>query len=62
MLRALLVASFAGSCLVAATARTGSPFCALHDHFDKWSSVYRRFRRWTHLATRHVNASHNVPF
>ena len=28
-------------------ARTGSPWRDLHDHFGKWSSVYRQFRRWT---------------
>ena len=27
--------------------RTGSPWQDLHDHFGKWSSVYRQFRRWT---------------
>lgn len=25
-------------------ARTGSPWRDLHDHFGKWSSVYRQFR------------------
>ena len=28
-------------------ARTGSAWRDLHDHFGKWSSVYRQFRRWT---------------
>jgi transposase len=28
-------------------ARTGSPWRDLHDHFGRWSSVYRQFRRWT---------------
>ena len=28
-------------------ARTGSPWRDLHDHFGKWGSVYRQFRRWT---------------
>ena len=28
-------------------ARTGSPWRDLHDHFGKWTSVYRQFRRWT---------------
>ena len=28
-------------------ARTGSPWRDLYDHFGKWSSVYRQFRRWT---------------
>jgi len=28
-------------------ARTGSPWRDLPDHFGKWSSVYRQFRRWT---------------
>ena len=28
-------------------ARTGTPWRDLHDHFGKWSSVYRQFRRWT---------------
>jgi transposase len=28
-------------------ARTGAPWRDLHDHFGKWSSVYRQFRRWT---------------
>lgn len=28
-------------------ARTGSPSRDPHDHFGKWSSVYRQFRRWT---------------
>lgn len=28
-------------------ARTGSPWRDLHDHFGKWSSVYRQFRRWS---------------
>ena len=25
----------------------GSQWCDLHDHFGKWGSVYRQFRRWT---------------
>jgi transposase len=28
-------------------ARTGVPWRDLPDHFGKWSSVYRQFRRWT---------------
>ena len=28
-------------------ARTGVPWRDLHEHFGKWSSVYRQFRRWT---------------
>ena len=28
-------------------ARTGSAWRDLHDHFGKWGSVYRQFRRWT---------------
>ena len=28
-------------------ARTGAPWRDLHEHFGKWSSVYRQFRRWT---------------
>jgi transposase len=28
-------------------ARTGSPWRDLDDHFGKWASVYRQFRRWT---------------
>jgi transposase len=28
-------------------ARTGSAWRDLHDHFGKWDSVYRQFRRWT---------------
>ncbi len=28
-------------------ARTGSAWRDLHDHFGKWSSVYRQSRRWT---------------
>ncbi|EEX12458.1 transposase [Citreicella sp. SE45] len=28
-------------------ARTGSPWRDLPEKFDKWSSVYRQFRRWT---------------
>jgi transposase len=27
-------------------ARTGVPWGDLHEHFGKWLSVYRRFRRW----------------
>ena len=29
------------------TARTGVPWRDLHEHFGKWDSVYRQFRRWT---------------
>ena len=28
-------------------ARTGVAWRDLHEHFGKWSSVYRQFRRWT---------------
>ena len=28
-------------------ARTGVPWRDLHEHFGKWGSVYRQFRRWT---------------
>ena len=28
-------------------ARTGVPWRDLPDHFGKWSSIYRQFRRWT---------------
>ena len=28
-------------------ARTGAPWRDLHEHFGKWDSVYRQFRRWT---------------
>lgn len=28
-------------------ARTGVPWRDLHEHFGKWLSVYRQFRRWT---------------
>ncbi|SFK09393.1 Putative transposase of IS4/5 family [Methylocapsa palsarum] len=28
-------------------ARTDAQWRDLHEHFDKWSSVYRQFRRWT---------------
>ena len=28
-------------------ARTGSAWRDLHDHFGKWGSVHRQFRRWT---------------
>ena len=28
-------------------ARTGAPWRDLNEHFGKWSSVYRQFRRWT---------------
>ncbi len=28
-------------------ARTGAPWRDLHEHFGKWGSVYRQFRRWT---------------
>ena len=28
-------------------ARTGVAWRELHEHFGKWSSVYRQFRRWT---------------
>ena len=28
-------------------ARTGVQWRDLHEHFGKWSSVYRQFRRWT---------------
>jgi transposase len=28
-------------------ARTGVPWRDLHEHFGKWDSVYRQFRRWT---------------
>ena len=28
-------------------ARTGPPWRDLPEEFDKWSSVYRQFRRWT---------------
>lgn len=28
-------------------ARTGAPWRDLPEEFDKWSSVYRQFRRWT---------------
>ena len=28
-------------------ARTGAPWRDLDDHFGKWGSVYRQFRRWT---------------
>jgi len=28
-------------------ARTGFAWRDLHEHFGKWSSVYRQFRRWT---------------
>lgn len=31
-------------------ARTGSAWRDLHDHFGKWSSVYRQFRRWAPAA------------
>jgi transposase len=27
-------------------ARTGVPWRDLHEHFGKWNSVYRQFRRW----------------
>ena len=27
--------------------RTGAPWRDLHEHFGKWGSVYRQFRRWT---------------
>ena len=33
-----------GVCWVA---RTGVAWRDLHEHFGKWSSVYRQFRRWT---------------
>jgi transposase len=29
------------------SARTGAQRRDLHEHFGKWSSVYRQFRRWT---------------
>jgi transposase len=32
-------------------ARTGAPWRDLHDHFGKWSTVYRQFRRWTSHPT-----------
>ena len=28
-------------------ARTGTPWRDLHEHFGKWGSVHRQFRRWT---------------
>lgn len=28
-------------------ARTGAQWRDLHDHFGKWPTVYRQFRRWT---------------
>lgn len=28
-------------------ARTGTQWRDLHEHFGKWSTVYRQFRRWT---------------
>ena len=28
-------------------ARAGTAWRDLHDHFGKWGSVYRQFRRWT---------------
>jgi transposase len=31
-------------------ARTGVAWRDLHEHFGKWSSVYRQFRRWTLLG------------
>lgn len=47
-------------------ARTGAPWRDLHEHFGKWSSVYRQFRRWTQsgvweLMLEALNASGTVP-
>jgi len=38
-------------------ARTGVAWRDLHEHFGKWSSVYRQFRRWT-LSGLFANSEH----